>query len=802
MGASRPGAGPLVRAGEGSVTERYSATMEAVAGGRGRRQVTGHSRSGRLHSIRLGLMLPIALATLGLVALGAAQSTAAVRAALDARRGEAVATTALAALGLNNLIEQEIAEGERLRARNGQASALLTGATEQTDRAVGEFRGEAEKTRSLSPSLGGVLDVALAQLNTLDNVRAQVAKLASDESASDLYDDVRHAVLNVADALPATLTDARLAATARAVAAIARAEHYAAEQRDLLYTALTHGGYAPGQQAELDRLVGAQDERLAEFNRDATPDQRALYNSTFLGPDVNAATSIRTAALQPDPAPTALHADPDGWYIAQSNLIRRLHTVQSDLAGTLDQISREQQASAANWAILTGLATVAVIVIAFGAALLFAVRTARRLRRLRRAALRVAGFELPSAITELNEAADQAALRQILNVSAARADALSVAGGDEVGEVAAALSTVHRQALRLAADQAALRQDVAGMFIALSRRGQTLIARQLQLIAEFETMETDRASLQRLFALGHLATRMRRNEENLLVLAGGEVGGRVLAPVPLIEVIRAAAVEIEDYHRVDAAGVAEVAIAAHVARDVVQLLAELLENATAFAPPSSRVGVSARRGIDNVTVTIFDEGIGMPPERVAELNDRLARPPRLTAELAGTMGLLVVARLAHRHRITVELRSVPNGGTAALVALPMAILAPMPAPVSPAGPLGIDPARAVIDGVPVPLVPLVPAGPAAPVSPAVPAQAAGSIPAPAVPVPGNGAAPGLLPRRHPGDLLMAGRAGGPGDLVGYDDDPNRPPDPEITRARLGGLASGLAAAARLTRPPA
>jgi Histidine kinase-, DNA gyrase B-, and HSP90-like ATPase len=353
------------------------------------------------------------------------------------------------------------------------------------------------------------------------------------------------------------------------------------------------------------------------------------------------------------------------------------------------------------------------------------------------------------------------------------------------------------------------------MFIALSRRGQTLIARQLQLIAEFETMETDRASLQRLFALGHLATRMRRNEENLLVLAGGEVGGRVLAPVALIEVIRAAAVEIEDFHRVDAAGVAEVAIAAHVARDVVQLLAELLENATAFAPPSSRVGVSARRGIDSVTVTIFDEGIGMPPERVAELNERLARPPRLTAELAGTMGLLVVARLAYRHGIAVELRSVPNGGTAALVALPLAILAPMPAPVSPAGPLGIDPGRIVLDAVPVPLIPPVPA---APVSPAVPAPAAGTVPAPvapvaarvtavgsasgSAPVPGNGAGSGLLPRRHPGDLLMAGRAAGPGDLVGFDDDPNRPPDPEVTRARLGGLASGLAAAARLTRPPA
>jgi signal transduction histidine kinase len=760
-------------------------------------------------------MLPIVLATLGLVALGAAQTQTAVRAAVDAQRGQSVAATALTALRLNNLIEQEIAEGDRLRARNGQASALLTGAIEQTDRAVRDFGTAAGNTRRLSPALGGVLDVALAQLGTLDTLRAQVARLGPAESGSDFYDDVRHAVLSVADALPSTLTDARLAATSRAVAAIARAEHYAGEQRELLHLVLVHGAFAPGQQAELDRLVGAQDERLAEFNRDATPEQRAVYARDFVGSDVNTALSIRTAALQPNPEPSALHADPDGWYIAQSNLIRRLHQVQFELSYSLDQAARDQRANAANRATFTGIATAALILLAFGSALLFAVRTARRLRRLRRTALRVAGFELPSAITELTDAPDQAGIRAVLQAAAARSDGLSVAGGDEIGEVGAALSTVHRQALRLAADQASLRQDVAGLFMALSRRGQTLIARQLQMIGEFEDLETDPAALQRLFALGHLATRMRRNEENLLVLAGGEVGARILAPLALIDVIRAAAAEIEDYHRVDAAGVAEVAIAARVVRDVVHLLAELLENATGFAPPHTRVRVTARRAIDNVTITIFDEGIGMPAERVTELNARLARPTRLTAELAGTMGLLVVARLAQRHRIEVELRSVPGGGTAALVALPLGILAPMPAPVSPAsGPVGIAPTSPVAIGsaAAARAAPVSPAAAAraAPVSPAVPAAAAPSLPtvgaAPHAVAPDGAGAPAqpdvVLPRRHPGDLLLSGRAVGPAELLGLEDDPNRPPDPEVTRARLGGLATGLAAAARLTRPPA
>src|SRR5262249_10901076 len=161
-------------------------------------------------------------------------------------------------------------------------------------------------------------------------------------------------------------------------------------------------------------------------------------------------------------------ADPDVWYIAQSNLMRQLHTVQLSLSQTLDQASHQRQAAADNQAVVTGLATSALIAIAFGAALFFAVRTSRRLRRLRRAALTVAGVELPGTITSLTGAPDTVAVRGVLNSSAARADELSMAGADEIGEVGAALSTVHRQALRLAADQALMRLDIAGLFVALS----------------------------------------------------------------------------------------------------------------------------------------------------------------------------------------------------------------------------------------------------------------------------------------------------------------------------------------------
>jgi signal transduction histidine kinase len=862
-----------------SATDENIGTGEAPPrAGRGH-QVAGHTRTGGLHSIRLRLMLPIVLAAIGLVGLGAAQTDTAVHSALAARRGEAVANTAIVALQVENALEQEIAEADRLRARGGTGAALLTAAQGQTDLAVAKFREASAQARKTAPKLVGVLNAATGQLGTLGAVRAQVADLGALALSGDQYDDIRHAVLALADALPTALADADLAATARAVAAIARAEYYGAQQRDLLHQVFLRGRFLPGEQARLASLVGAQDERLAEFTRNATAPQQELYNREFSGPDVSTALAMRTAVLAATPAPAALKADPDGWYIAQSNLMRQMRAVQLSLSHTLDHTSRERQAAAANQAMITGAATTALIAIAFGAALFFAVRTSRRLRRLRRSALTVAGVELPGTITSLTTAPDTTAVRGVLNTSATRAEALAMAGSDEIGEVGAALSTVYRQALRLAADQALMRLDVAGLFVALSRRGQSLVNRQLQLIAEFERTETDPDALGRLFQLDHLAARMRRNDENLLVLAGGEPGGRVMAAVPLIDVIRAASAEIEDYHRVEPVAVAEVAVAAPVVRDLIHLLAELLENAAQYSPPSTRVRVSARRTVDTVTVTVFDEGIGIPEAQVTELNGRLGRATVLTAELAGTMGLLVVSRLAARHQIAVELRSAAGGGTAALVALPIAILAPVPVPVDrveqatgarPApyavrvaqNGVGRAVTRAVGGFAPVVAEPVAPLtrGPAV-VAPASYA-ATGTAPSgamqygaypPEVPQPnpagrtsnggpgsggpgsgglgnggpgngglgsggagiaglGNGGmatggAPGGgsmgLPRRRPGRLQLPGQAPG-GDPAAQADDPSRPPDPDAIRARLSGLASGLAAAARHTnpRPPA
>jgi hypothetical protein len=180
----------------------------------------------------------------------------------------------------------------------------------------------------------------------------------------------------------------------------------------------------------------------------------------------------------------------------------------------------------------------------------------------------------------------------------------------------------------------------------------------------------DPESLARLFALDHLAARMRRNEENLLVLGGGEPFRRISQPVALADLLRAAAQEIDHYRRVEINYGQDLFVTAQAAGDVIHLLAELLENATAFSPPASTVRMNAQRGKDGFIITVTDHGIGMSPEQLAEANERLQRPHLLTSSLVGPMGLLVVARLAQRHGLTVSLAQQRGAGTVATVLLP------------------------------------------------------------------------------------------------------------------------------------
>ena len=249
---------------------------------------------------------------------------------------------------------------------------------------------------------------------------------------------------------------------------------------------------------------------------------------------------------------------------------------------------------------------------------------------------------------------------------------INVASQDEIGQVARAFDQVHSEAVRLAGEQALLRSSFNAMFVNLSRRSQTLIERLARMIDNLEQNEDDPDRLGSLFSMDHLVTRMRRNSENLLLLAGHENPRKWSEPVPLADVARAATSEIEQYNRVTLNIPPGISVIGQAVSDVVHLLAELIENATIFSPKDTQVQVT-HAGADAAAACSsrsVDKGIGVSEARLADMNWRLDNPPTIDVSVSRHMGLFAVARLAERHRVRVRLRPAPPQGLSALVWLP------------------------------------------------------------------------------------------------------------------------------------
>jgi hypothetical protein len=247
-------------------------------------------------------------------------------------------------------------------------------------------------------------------------------------------------------------------------------------------------------------------------------------------------------------------------------------------------------------------------------------------------------------------------------------DVLSV---DEIGQVARAFDQVHSEAVRLAGNEALLRRSFNAMFVSLSRRSQSLIERLVRMIDSLEQNEEDPRRLSNLFTMDHLVTRMRRNSENLLLLAGHEGARKWSEPVPLTDVARAAISEIEQYNRVVLKIQPGVVVSGHAVSDVVHLLAELIENATVFSASDTQVLVSVQElASGGVLIQVSDSGVGVSAARLAEMNQRLDDPPAIDVSVSRHMGLFAVARLAERHGVRVRLRAGTPQGLTALVWLP------------------------------------------------------------------------------------------------------------------------------------
>jgi HAMP domain-containing protein len=502
------------------------------------------------------------------------------------------------------------------------------------------------------------------------------------DKALDQYTDTVGDLLNVNDELvyQGAGDDRELLRSLVTFADLSRAKEFADVERGLVARVLAgNGRLASGDHAELSAVVGGEQLWISRFAANATADQRAEYASTVTGPDVSRAETLRRTALASDEAPH-MNIGSQDWWRATSSRLDLMRRVEVGLTGDVSAVSAALKHSADRRALLYSIALTIVLWLAVGLSLVTARSMVGPLRRLKDAAEKVARRTLPGVVERLQ-------LGERVDLDAEAAAPIEIYAKDEIGQVAEAFNAVHRVAVRVAGEQAALRKSVGDMFLNLARRSQSLVDRQLELIDDLERGETDPEALENLFRLDHLATRMRRNAENLIVLSGSDPARRWSDPVPLIDVIRASIAEVEDYTRVELLPIEPLALAGQAVSDVVHLLAELIENATSFSPPGTKVQVAGQHVSSGYVVEIEDRGLGMTDPELVEANERLANPPTIDFALSRMLGIFVVGRLASRYGVKVQLRHSWYGGVTALVLFPenlvvrpSGVTAPLPPP--------------------------------------------------------------------------------------------------------------------------
>jgi len=511
------------------------------------------------------------------------------------------------------------------------------------------------------------VQLALGALAKLDDQRLRIENGELSVSRTiELYSDVIDHLINVDGEIASATDDRALVRNVSTFVALARLKEAASIERGFVFAVASAGEFQSGEFQRFAAMLGAQDTWRSQFEATAAPKQRETLTRALSSRDAEQVSDLRDQLLASTPV-GRIGLDARRWYRYATARIDLLRGVEQDLATDVSAASSAARSNANRQALLYTIILTVVLWFTVGVALLMARVLVGPLRTLTRTANDVADQRLPGLVDRLQQSTD---LRDLDVVP----EPVPVTSGDEVGQVSAAFNSVHRVAIQVATEQAALRKSIGDMFLNLARRSQSLIDRQLELIDDLERTEADPDALENLFKLDHLATRMRRNSEDLIVLSGAEPARRWTQPVPLVDVVRAALAEIEDYNRVELLPIDEVGVAGQAVADVVHLLAELIENATSFSPPGTKVQVAGQQVSNGYVLEIEDRGLGMSDEELVEANERLANPPVVDFALSRMLGLYVVARLAQRYRIKVQLRHSWYGGITALVFLPPSVV--------------------------------------------------------------------------------------------------------------------------------
>ncbi|WNI18246.1 sensor histidine kinase [Actinacidiphila sp. ITFR-21] len=538
-----------------------------------------------------------------------------------------------------------------------------------TDRELKLYKAATDDVSADDPIYSGVRATLLSigqQLNSLADIRGQAYSSQSGIGQTvSQYDGLIQSLLSLSQDMAQATNNHEMIQATRALAAFSSAKEYESMQRAVISAAFATGGKLDANDYQTV-YWGSQDEdtALKRFQSIYGPDSQELLQPIHNNDTISEHDTMRQRIAASQTGITKIHSSYRDWDDDAKAKILAMNQIERSLLNDMQQKALKLQSEAKQEALISGAIILLVLGVAVVGAFIVARSMIRSLRRLQQTAQDVAQKRLPELVRQLSETDPQDVDTSV--------ESIGINSRDEIGQVARAFDEVHSEAVRLAAEQALLRGNVNAMFTNLSRRSQGLIQRQLSLISELESREADPDQLSSLFKLDHLATRMRRNGENLLVLAGEEPGRRWTRPVPLVDVLRAAASEVEQYERIELTSVPTAEVTGRIVNDLVHLLAELLENATSFSSPQTKVRVTGHSLPDGrVLIEIHDTGIGLSPEDLADINERLANPPTVDVSVSRRMGLFVVGRLSLRHGIRIQLRPSDSGGTTALVMLPV-----------------------------------------------------------------------------------------------------------------------------------
>ncbi len=591
-------------------------------------------------------MLLLVVPLVGLIAVTGYAMTTAMRQSRDAARLSGNAQVSLAAFALVDALQAE--------------RHVLAAGQPTTDELRAAVESATEELRRLADEQGGAL--ATATDRALPRVQAAGSLAITNTGglvAVDGYSPAIAGVLRVSRLgldPQGAIDDAQASATNL----LATAQEAGAKERDLVQALAVRGSLLPGVYSQVSELAAAQD--IQSSQAAAVSDADLAVRIDRVGDALAAASFGRDDLFFASLAGATVEgAAVDTWLQSADVRVAELLELRDVAAGRAVAAVEGLASSSREVLLLAAGALVAVLLIS---ALLVrsAIRSiARPLTELATQADEVAMVRLPEAVKG-----------QQSGGSAAHLPAIRATGASEVQEVAGAFNNVQETALRLAGEQAVMRRNLADALTNLGRRNQALLGRQLDFISSLEQRETDPAFLEHLFKLDHLASRMRRNAESLLILTGSETPRRRRKPAPLTEVVRAAMSEVEDFERVRLGHLGDATLTGPVVIDLVHMLAELIENALRFSPPDTTVEIDGRRlGQGGYQLAVIDHGVGMADVEIVAANQRLAGLDEVDGMPTRYLGQYVVARLATKTGSLVRLQPTSGGrGVTAVVTVP------------------------------------------------------------------------------------------------------------------------------------